>query len=60
MQGIEIVTQMMEIAAITAPKTKGENFVQVKSLFGEEVRRLGEKMIAYGEEHHRYSWFIFP
>jgi uncharacterized ferredoxin-like protein len=56
MQGIEIVAQMMEIAAITAPKTKGENFVQVKSLFGEEVRRLGEKMIAYGEEHHRSNF----
>lgn len=56
MQSIEVVAQMMEIAAITAPKTKGENFVQVKILIGEEVRTLGERMVAYGEEHHRSNF----
>lgn len=56
LHGIETVAQMMEIAAITAPKTKGENYVQVKTLLGEEVRKLGEKMIAYGEEKHRSNF----
>lgn len=56
MQSIEVVAQMMEIAAITAPKTKGENYVQVKILLGEDVRTLGEKMIAFGEEHHRTNF----
>lgn len=56
MQSVEIVAQMMEIAAITAPKTKGENYVQVKILVGDEARALGEKMIAYGEEYHRSNF----
>ncbi len=56
MQSIEVVAQMMEIAAITAPKTKGENYVQVKILLGEDVRTLGEKMIAFGKEHHRTNF----
>ncbi|MCS6906828.1 MAG: DUF2148 domain-containing protein [Anaerolineales bacterium] len=56
MQGVEVVAQMMEIAAVTAPKTRGENYVQVKTLLGDEVRKLGEQMVAYGEEHHRSNF----
>ena len=32
MEGIDPVAQLTEMAAITAPKTRGENFVQVKVL----------------------------
>jgi uncharacterized ferredoxin-like protein len=48
MEGIDLVAKMMSIAAITAPKTRGENFVQVKVIEGEDVRCLGEAMIAFG------------
>jgi uncharacterized ferredoxin-like protein len=43
------IAELMEIAAITAPKTKGENFVVVKTIEGDELRRLGEGMEAYAE-----------
>lgn len=48
MEGIDTVAQLMAIAAMTAPKTKGQNFVQVKIVEGEDVCRLGEAMLAYG------------
>ena len=49
MQGIQIVTELMEVAARTAPKSVGQDFVVTSILLGEEVRKLGEAMIAYGE-----------
>jgi uncharacterized ferredoxin-like protein len=48
MDGIHTVAEMMAIAAITAPKTKGQNYLEVKILEGEKVRALGEAMIEYG------------
>jgi uncharacterized ferredoxin-like protein len=48
--GVEAVAQMMAIAAITAPKTKGENFVQTKILQGDAVKQLSEGMVAFGEK----------
>ncbi len=49
MQGIELVTELMAIAARTAPKSAGQDFVVTGTLLGDEVRKLGEAMIAYGE-----------
>jgi uncharacterized ferredoxin-like protein len=45
---VNTVCQMMTIAAITAPKAKGEDFVAVKTLTGDEVQALAEAMAAYG------------
>ena len=53
MEGIDTVAQLMAMAAITAPKTRGENFVQVKLLRGQEVQQLGQAMIAYGQSSHK-------
>ncbi len=53
MQGIDTVAQLMEMAAITAPKTRGENFVQVKLLQGQEVQQLGQAMIAFGQKKRK-------
>ena len=44
MDSTEIVAQLMAVAAVTAPKTKGENFVQVKILQGEPVQQLARAM----------------
>ena len=41
MEGVDIVAQLMAIAATTAPKAKGENFIGVKVLSGEAVAQLG-------------------
>jgi uncharacterized ferredoxin-like protein len=49
MQGIQLVTELMAIAARTAPKSAGQDFVVTEILLGEEVRKLGEAMIAYGD-----------
>jgi uncharacterized ferredoxin-like protein len=47
MDCMSTIAQLMAAAAITAPKAKGQNFVQVKILQGEEVNELGKAMIAY-------------
>jgi len=46
---VRMVADLMAVAARTAPKAAGQDFVVVKVLEGEELRRLGEAMIAYGE-----------
>ncbi len=46
---LRTVAELMEIAARTAPKSAGKDFVIVEIVEGEELRRLGEAMIAYGE-----------
>jgi uncharacterized ferredoxin-like protein len=42
----------MEIAAITAPKTKGENFIVVKTLKGSDLQRIHDWMVSYAEEQN--------
>jgi uncharacterized ferredoxin-like protein len=49
MSAMQTVAELMEIAARTAPKTKGEDFVVVEILTGAAVQQLGKAMIAYGE-----------
>lgn len=50
MKGLGLVAQLMEISAITAPKSKGENFVQTRVLEGEMLQTLAQAMIAFGEK----------
>ncbi len=50
MEAVNLVAQLMAIAATTAPKTKGQNYVQVKVLEGEDLKKLGEAMFAYGKK----------
>jgi uncharacterized ferredoxin-like protein len=49
-EAVASVAQMMAVAAITAPKTKGENFVEVKVLLGEAVIELAGAMERYGQQ----------
>ncbi len=46
---VRTVAELMEISARTAPKTAGRDFVVVRIVEGEELKRLGEAMIAFGE-----------
>jgi uncharacterized ferredoxin-like protein len=48
MQGVRAVADLMAIAAVTAPKAAGRDFIVVETLEGEAVRRLGQGMIDYG------------
>ena len=47
---LRVVAELMEVAARTAPKSAGQDFVVVKTVTGEGLRRLGEAMLAYGEQ----------
>jgi len=42
MNAVEIVAQLMEAAAATAPKTRGQDHVRVKTLRGEDLQKLAE------------------
>ena len=50
MNGIDVVAQLMAISAITAPKSKGENFVQTKVLQGDVIKELADAMIKFGKK----------
>lgn len=56
MDSTQIVAQLMAVAAITAPKTKGENFVQVEILQGESVQTLAKAMADYGVESQKKNF----
>ena len=49
---VATVTQMMVTAAVTAPKAKGENYLDYKVLLGEEAKELGRQMVEYGKERN--------
>ncbi len=49
-EAIELIGQMMAISAITAPKSKGENFVTVEFITGKKLRKIGEAMIERGKK----------
>jgi uncharacterized ferredoxin-like protein len=50
MDGIDVVVQLMAISATTAPKSKGENFVQTKVLEKKELNDFADMMDAYGRK----------
>lgn len=56
MQGVRTVADLMTIAATTAPKASGRNFVVVETLDGEAVERLGHGMIDYGRRSRKVNF----
>ena len=46
---IRIVADLMALAARTAPKAAGQDFVVIEIVEGEVLERLGNAMVAYGE-----------
>ena len=49
-EAIKDVTNLMGVAARTAPKSAGKDFVAVKAIYGEDVIKLAKEMVSYGEE----------
>jgi uncharacterized ferredoxin-like protein len=49
MTALHTIAELMEIAAITAPKARGDNFVVVKTVEGKDLKRLGEGMKDYAQ-----------
>ncbi len=48
MSSLQTVTDLMAIAARTAPKAAGKDFVVTKVLVGDDLKRLGDEMARYG------------
>ena len=51
MEGLRMVANLMVIAARTAPKARGEDFLVIEVVEGETVQRLGRGMIKHGKQH---------
>jgi uncharacterized ferredoxin-like protein len=51
MEGAKIVADLMVVAARTAPKTKGEDYVLVEFLDHEKKDRRGREMVNYGKKN---------
>lgn len=49
MEGIEIAAKLMELAAVTSPKSKGVNFVRTRLLAGAALSDLAAEMVRFGE-----------
>jgi uncharacterized ferredoxin-like protein len=48
MEGIDIVARLMALSARTAPKSKGEDYVQTMVLEGQALQKLAAAMDEYG------------
>jgi uncharacterized ferredoxin-like protein len=50
------VAGMMEIAARTAPKSRGEDFIKVKIVTGAQLKKLARAMIKFGKEKNKENF----
>jgi uncharacterized ferredoxin-like protein len=48
-EGLQLVAELMEIAARTAPKSAGQDFVVVKTITGADVQALADRMVEFGQ-----------
>lgn len=55
-QNLLEVARMMELAARTAPKTKGEDYVSVKIISGADIEKLAAAMLEYGRQSKRSNF----
>ncbi len=53
MEGIDMVARLMALSAVTAPKSRGENFVCTQILEGDRIIKLSDAVRAYGERHEK-------
>jgi len=53
MSSLRIVADLMEIAARTAPKARGDDFVVTRIIEGDDIKALAEKMAEVGERTQR-------
>ncbi len=49
MSNLRVVADLMVISARTAPKAKGEDFIVTEIIEGEDVKRLAERMVEFGQ-----------
>ncbi len=49
-EAVKLIARLMEVAARTAPKGRGEDFVVMEYVSGRRLKKLGEAMVEYGED----------
>ena len=54
--GIRMVAELMAISARTAPKSKGEDFVKILIIEGDDVVKLADSMVEYGEKNQKRNF----
>ena len=54
--GLRVVAELMCVAARTAPKSRGQDFVLTRILEGEVCRQLGEDMARFGERTEKRNF----
>jgi len=55
-QQMQYIAGMMAVAARTAPKGKGKDFIEIRVLSGEKVSALAEAMFEYGEKSKKANF----
>ena len=55
-EGTRIVAELMKVAAITAPKAVGQDFIEVKITTEQEISQIAADMIKIGEEKGAANW----
>ena len=50
MEGLKVVARLMAVSGRTAPKSAGQDFVEIKILDGEEIQDLAEGMVKFGRK----------
>ena len=56
MEGVDIVAELMKVAAITAPKAVGQDYIEVKVCTDCEMKKISADMIKVGEEKGTKNW----
>jgi len=50
MEGMKVVAELMGISARTAPKSAGQDFVEIRILEGDQIQKLAGAMEKFGKE----------
>ncbi len=56
MKGEDMVAELMRIAAVTAPKSMGLDFIEVKICTPDEMALIANEMLALGKEKGTQNW----
>jgi len=54
--GVGIVAELMRLAAVTAPKAVGQDFIEVKVCGRGEMDKVAKEMLAIGKEKKTPNW----
>jgi len=55
-EAMGLVAELMAIAARTAPKAGGKDFIEVKVIKGEDVLHLADEMVEYGRQTNKKNF----